>query len=69
MTQTMAADFQPSIQFMDYPDVLTAQQTAELPSVCKNTVCKLIRGNELPCRGLNSAIRNRRTDVFSNMRQ
>ena len=69
MNQTVAADFQPRPQFKDYPDVLTVQQTAELLSVCKNTIYKLIRDNELPCRRIGSAIRIRKNDVISYMRQ
>ena len=69
MTQTVAADFQPKMQFNDYPDVLTVQQTAELLSVCKNTIYKLIRDNELPCRRIGSAIRIRKNDVIGFMRQ
>jgi DNA binding domain, excisionase family len=56
-------------QFKDYPDVLTVQQTAELLSVCKNTVYKLIRDQELPCRRIGSAIRIRKNDVSEFMRQ
>ena len=56
-------------QFPDYPDVLTVQQTAELLAVCKNTVYKLIRGKELPCRRIGSAIRIRKNDVMEFMRQ
>lgn len=69
MTQPVAADFQPKTQFKDYPDVLTVQQTAELLSVCKNTIYKLIRDNELPCRRIGSAIRIRKNDVIGFMRQ
>lgn len=69
MTQPVAADFQPKMQFKDYPDVLTVQQTAELLSVCKNTIYKLIRDNELPCRRIGSAIRIRKNDVIGFMRQ
>ena len=69
MTQPVAADFQPKMQFKDYPDVLTVQQTAELLSVCKNTIYKLIRNNELPCRRIGSAIRIRKNDVIGFMRQ
>ena len=58
-----------SSQFLDYPDVLTVQQTAELLSVCKNTVYKLIRDKELPCRRIGSAIRIRKNDVVEFMRQ
>ena len=69
MTQPVAADFQPKMQFKDYPDVLTVQQTAEVLSVCKNTIYKLIRDNELPCRRIGSAIRIRKNDVIGFMRQ
>ena len=69
MTQPVAADFQPKTQFKDYPDVLTVQQTAELLSVCKNTIYKLIRDNELPCRRIGSAIRIRKNDVIGFMCQ
>ena len=69
MTQPVAADFQPKMQFKDYPDVLTVQQTAELLSVCKNTIYNLIRDNELPCRRIGSAIRIRKNDVIGFMRQ
>ena len=69
MNQPVAADFQPKMQFKDYPDVLTVQQTAELLSVCKNTIYKLIRDNELPCRRIGSAIRIRKNDVIGFMRQ
>ena len=56
-------------QFKDYPDVLTVQQTAELLSVCKNTIYKLIRENDLPCRRIGSAIRIRKNDVMDYIRQ
>ena len=52
-----------------YPDVLTVQQTAELLSVCKNTIYKLIRENDLPCRRIGSAIRIRKNDALDYMRQ
>ena len=55
--------------FKDYPDVLTVQQTAELLAVCKNTVYKLIRDKELPCRRIGSAIWIRKNDVAEFMRQ
>ena len=51
------------------PDVLTVQQTAELLSVCKNTIYKLIRENDLPCRRIGSAIRIRKNDVMDYIRQ
>ena len=75
MNQSLAVEVQPErqiytrIQFKDYPDVLTVQQTAELLSVCKNTVYKLIRDKELPCRRIGSAIRIRKNDVVNFMRQ
>ena len=69
MNQPVAGDFQPKMQFKDYPDVLTVQQTAELLSVCKNTIYKLIRDNELPCRRIGSAIRIRKNDVIGFVRQ
>ena len=49
--------------------MLTVQQTAELLSACKNTIYKLIRDKELPCRRIGSAIRIRKNDVISYMRQ
>ena len=69
MNETVAAVNQPKTQFKDYPDVLTVQQTAELLSVCKNTIYKLIRENDLPCRRLESAIRIRKNDVMDYIRQ
>ena len=68
MNETVAVN-QPKTQFKDYPDVLTVQQTAELLSVCKNTIYKLIRENDLPCRRIRSAIRIRKNDVLDYMRQ
>ena len=67
MNETVAAVNQPKTQFKDYPDVLTVQQTAEL--LCKNTIYKLIRENDLPCRRIGSAIRIRKNDVLDYMRQ
>ena len=67
--RTSVAVNQPKTQFKDYPDVLTVQQTAELLSVCKNTIYKLIRENDLPCRRIGSAIRIRKNDVLDYMRQ
>ena len=49
--------------------MLTVQQTAELLSVCKNTIYKLIRDIELLCRRIGSAIRIRKNDVIGFMRQ
>ena len=69
MNETVTAVNQPKTQFKDYPDVLTVQQTAELLSVCKNTIYKLIRENDLPCRRIGSAIRIRKNDVMDYMRQ
>ena len=75
MNESLAVEIQPEkqictrTQFKDYPDVLTVQQTAELLSVCKNTVYKLIRDQELPCRRIGSAIRIRKNDVINFMRQ
>ena len=69
MNETVAAVNQPKTQFKDYPDVLTVQQTAELLSVCKNTIYKLIRENDLPCRRIGSAIRIRKHDVMDYIRQ
>jgi excisionase family DNA binding protein len=75
MNESLAVEIQPEkqictrTQFKDYPDVLTVQQTAELLSVCKNTVYKLIRDQELPCRRIGSAIRIRKNDVSEFMRQ
>ena len=75
MNQALAVNVQPEkpiiakTQFKDYPDVLTVQQTAELLAVCKNTVYKLIRDKELPCRRIGSAIRIGKNDVMEFMRQ
>ena len=75
MNQALAVNVQPEkpiiakTQFKDYPDVLTVQQTSELLAVCKNTVYKLIRENDLPCRRIGSAIRIRKNDVLDYMRQ
>ena len=75
MNESLAVEIQPEkqictrTQFKDYPDVLTVQQTAELLSVCKNTIYKLIRDQELPCRRIGSAIRIRKNDVSEFMRQ
>ena len=54
----------PKTQFKDYPDVLNVLQAAELLSVCKNTIYKLIRDGELPCRRIGTAIRIRKKDVL-----
>ena len=50
--------------FNYYPDVLNVQQTAELLSVCPNTVYRLIRQQLLPCRRIGAAIRIRKSDVL-----
>ena len=55
-------------QFKNYPDVLTVQQIAELMGVCKNTVYKLIKENQLSCRRIGTAIRVRKKDVMSFLR-
>lgn len=68
MVLPAAAGNQPKFQFKDYPEVLTVQQTAELLSVCKNTVYKLVRDKELPCRCIGSAIWIRKNDVIRFMR-
>lgn len=57
----------PKTQLKNYPDVLNVQQTAELLSVCKNTIYKLIRDSELPCRRIGTAIRIRKKDVLQFM--
>ena len=49
--------------------MLTVQQTAELLSVCKNTIYKLIRENDLPYRRIGSAIRIWKNDALDYMRQ
>ena len=75
MNESLAVEIQPEkqictrTQFKDYPDVLTVQQTAELLSVCKNMIYKLIRDNDLPCRRIGSAIRIRKNDVLNYMKQ
>ena len=75
MTETQSINMHTSLlisqkpHFKDYPDVLTVQQTAELLSVCKNTIYKLIRENDLPCRRIGSAIRIRKNDVMDYIRQ
>ena len=69
MRLSVAADVQPKLQFREYPDVLTVQQTAELLAVCRNTIYKLIRENELPCRRIGSAIRIRKNDVIGYLRR
>ena len=58
----------PATQFKNYPDVLTVQQIAELIGVCKNTVYKLIKENQLSCRRIGTAIRVRKKDVMSFLR-
>ena len=70
MTQSQMMRFQPEMsvfpksQFKDYPDVLNVQQTAELLSVCKNSIYKLLREQSLPYRRIGSAIRIRKKDVL-----
>ena len=67
-TMTTANDVRTQVfekkQFKDYPDVLDVQQTADLLSVCKNTVYKLIKDQALPCRRIGSAIRIRKMDLI-----
>ena len=53
--------------FKDYPDVLTVQEAAELLSVCKNTIYKLVKEQELPSRRIGSTIRIRKQDVLAYM--
>ena len=50
-------------QFKYYPDVLNVQQAAELLFVCKNTIYKLIKEQEIPCRRIGTAIRIRKKDL------
>lgn len=54
-------------QFKYYPDVLNVQQAAELLFVCKNTIYKLIKEQEIPCRRIGTAIRIRKKDLQSYM--
>ena len=63
MKQKVALCKQPLL-FDYYPDVLNVQQTAELLSVCPNTVYRLIRQQLLPCRRIGTAIRIRKSDVL-----
>ena len=51
--------------FKDYPDVLTVQEAAELLSVCKNTIYKLVKEQELPSRRIGTTIRIRKKDVLA----
>ncbi len=67
MSESLAGKAKKKYQFKDYPDVLTVQQTAELLSVCKNTIYKMIRGDDLPYRRIGSAIRIRKKDVLNYM--
>ena len=67
ITQSSDYPVYPITKFKNYPDVLNVQQAAELLCVCKNTVYKLLRDNELPCRRIGSAIRIRKKDVLSFM--
>ena len=55
-------------QFKNYPDVLTVHQTAELMGVCRNTVYKLLKENQLSCRRIGTAIRIRKKDVMTFLR-
>ena len=54
-------------RFRDFPDVLTVSQAARVLCVCNNTVYKLIREKELPCRRIGTAIRIRKKDVMRYM--
>jgi excisionase family DNA binding protein len=47
--------------------VLTVQEAAELLSVCKNTIYKLVKEQELPSRRIGSTIRIRKKDVLAYM--
>lgn len=67
MTHSPDSPVYPITKFKNYPDVLNVRQAAELLSVCKNTVYKLLKDNELPCRRIGSAIRIRKKDVLSFM--
>ena len=58
----------PATQFKNYPDVLTVHQTAELMGVCRNTVYKLLKENQLSCRRIGTAIRIRKKDVMTFLR-
>ena len=55
----------PNTQFINYPDVLTVAQTAELMGLCKNTIYKLIKEKRLPSRKIGTAIRIRKKDIIS----
>lgn len=54
-------------EFKHYPDVLTVKKTAELLSVCPNSIYKLIQHKQLPCCRIGSAIRISKKDVMSFM--
>jgi excisionase family DNA binding protein len=45
--------------------VLTVQEAAELLSVCKNTIYKLVKEQELPSRRIGTTIRIRKKDVLA----
>ena len=71
MTEPQSMNMQTSLlisqkpHFKDYPDVLTVQEAAELLSVCKNTIYKLVKEQELPSRRIGSTIRIRKKDVLA----
>lgn len=73
MTETQSINMHTSLlisqkpHFKDYPDVLTVQEAAELLSVCKNTIYKLVKEHELPSRRIGSTIRIRKKDVLAYM--
>lgn len=73
MTETQSINMHTSLlisqkpHFKDYPDVLTVQEAAELLSVCKNTIYKLVKEGELPSRKIGPAIRIRKKDVLAYM--
>ena len=73
MTEIPSAHIAPAMpvyqkpHFKDYPDVLTVQEAAELLSVCKNTIYKLVKEQELPSRRIGSTIRIRKKDVLAYM--
>lgn len=71
MTETQSINTHTSLlisqkpHFKDYPDVLTVQEAAELLSVCKNTIYKLVKEQELPSRRIGTTIRIRKKDVLA----
>ena len=73
MTETQSINMHTSLlisqkpHFKDYPDVLTVQDAAELLSVCKNTIYKLVKEQELHSRRIGSTIRIRKKDVLAYM--